>query len=129
MPAAVNSSVRSGESRGALGSLRWSCPSKNRRKPSRISAEFTFHLMECRSYQAPAHENSISSAPREARTATSLFPRRRTFSLLRFALQCFTWKRSLDSGRGHDVQGIGGKVLGGGRAAVSPRRRARGVVL
>src|SRR5450830_402007 len=74
MPAAVNSSVRSGESRGALGSLRWSCPSKNRRKPSRISAEFTFHLTQYRSYEAPAHEDSISSAPREARTTALLLP-------------------------------------------------------
>src|SRR5450759_1033649 len=74
MPAAVNSSVRSGESRGALGSLRWSCPSKNRRKPSRISAEFTFHLTQYRSYEVPAHEDSIPSAPREARTTVSLLP-------------------------------------------------------
>src|ERR1035437_224454 len=74
MPAAVNSSVRSGESRGALGSLRWSCLSKNRRKPSRISAEFTFHLTQYRSYQAPAHEDSIPSAPREARTTALLLP-------------------------------------------------------
>jgi hypothetical protein len=49
--------------------------------------------------------------------------------LLRFGLQCLMKRRSLDSGRGHDVQGIGGKVSGDDLRTGSPYEGTGGSTL